>query len=273
MVDIRQSSQYAKYLSQIGWTVEREGDTNYFIKKIPFLGCVIKIQRPEGIKINKIKELSKKHRVFQVIIEPKTELDAKYLTSSGYKLLKTPYLPTKTLYLDLTKSKNEITKQFKKDCRRAIIKNVNLEIKDYEHKDIEIFRKEWEKVVKGKRYVPPIKELKALKKAFSKNALFLGIQDKTKAISGAIFLKSNQIAYYWHGFSDQNARTLQAQYKIVWKGMCWAKTCGVKLFDFEGIYDPRFPNSKWIGFSHFKKSFGGEENEFPGAFTKYFVPL
>jgi len=273
MVDIRQSSQYAKYLSQIGWIVERESSINYFIKKIPFLGCVIKIQRPEGIKIVKIKELCKKYRVFQVIIEPKTKLDAKYLNSLGYKLLKTPYLPTKTLYLDLTKSKNEITKQFKKDCINAITRNNDLEIKDYKFKDIETFRKGWKKVVKEKRHVPSIDELKALKKAFNNNVLFLGIKDKSKAISGGVFLKSNRIAYYWHGFSDQNARTLQAQYKIVWESICWAKTCGTKLFDFEGIYDPRFPNPKWMGFSHFKKSFGGEEKEFPGAFTKYFLPL
>ena len=140
MVDIRQSSQYAKYLSQIGWVIERDGGTNYFIRKIPLLGCVIKIQRPEEIKLNKVRQLSKKYRTFQAIIEPKTELDAKYLTSSGYKLLKTPYLPTKTSYLDITKGKYEIVKQFKKDCKSAITKNANLKIKDHEYKDIEIFR-------------------------------------------------------------------------------------------------------------------------------------
>ena len=67
MVDIRQSSQYAKYLSQIGWVIERDGGTNYFIRKIPLLGCVIKIQRPEEIKLNKVRQLSKKYRTFQVI--------------------------------------------------------------------------------------------------------------------------------------------------------------------------------------------------------------
>ena len=33
---------------------------------------------------------------------------------------------------------------------------------------------------------------------------------------------------------------------------------GLKIFDFEGIYDQRFPklNKGWIGFSNFKKGFG-----------------
>ncbi|MFC1710473.1 peptidoglycan bridge formation glycyltransferase FemA/FemB family protein [Patescibacteria group bacterium] len=272
MVDIRQSPKYAKYLSQIGWIVETMGGTNYFIKKIPLLGSVIKLQRPEEIKNANITKLMKKYRAFQIIVEPKTKLDAKYLTSSGYKLLKTPYLPSKTLLLDLTKSKSGIVDQFKKDCKSVITKNVNLKTTNYESKDISLFREKWEKAIQGKRHIPPVKELKILKKTFGNNSLFITTKDIKGTISGAAFLKSNQMGYYWHGFSDIDARKIKAQYKIVWEGILWAKTNGIKLFDFEGIYDPRFPNPKWKGFTHFKKSFGGEEKEFPGAYSKFFLP-
>ena len=44
---------------------------------------------------------------------------------------------------------------------------------------------------------------------------------------------------------------------------------GAKILDFEGIFDERFPNKKWKGFTHFKKSFAGYEVEYPGAFSKF----
>jgi lipid II:glycine glycyltransferase (peptidoglycan interpeptide bridge formation enzyme) len=49
-----------------------------------------------------------------------------------------------------------------------------------------------------------------------------------------------------------------------------AKKRGSLVWDFEGIFDQRFPNKDILGYTHFKKSFGGKEIEFPGAFTKWF---
>src|SRR3989304_2353269 len=120
MIDIRQTPQYAKYLSKIEWEVERVAEINYFIKKFPLIGSILKIQRPEEVGIKKIREITKKHRVFQVIVEPKNELDAKYLSSLGFKITKAAYLPTKTLVLDLTKTEKRLLRGFKKDARYAI---------------------------------------------------------------------------------------------------------------------------------------------------------
>ncbi len=54
MIDIRQSKDYAQYLSSLGWVVERINNINYFIKKFPLIGSVIKIQRPEKIDFKEI---------------------------------------------------------------------------------------------------------------------------------------------------------------------------------------------------------------------------
>ena len=86
--------------------------------------------------------------------------------------------------------------------------------------------------------------------------------------SGAIFLIGDKTAYYWQAFTNKEGRRALTQYKIVWEGILWAKAHGAKIFDFEGIYDERFPNKRWKGFSHFKKSFGGYEINYPGAFVK-----
>jgi|SRR3972149_9419945 len=265
MVDIRQSIQYANYLGKIGWTVERVGEINYFVKRLPLVGSIIKLQRPEEIKIEKIRELAKKYRAFQIIVEPKTELDATYLTSLGFKLSKSPYLPTKTLQIDLTKSKKTLFQALAKDAKGAIRKNKNLEIKRSSPENLHLI---WKKAVGIKRYVPPLTHLKVLKKSFKSRSLFVTYKD-----AGAIFLTSENMAYYWQAFSGKVARKNLYQYKILWEGIIWAKGKGARVFDFEGIFDERFPKKDWKGFTHFKKSFGGYEISYPGCMLKLRPPF
>lgn len=267
MVDIRQTLNYANYLSKIGWKVERSAEINYFIKKVPLLGSVLKLQRPEEIRIQKIRALAKKYRAFQIIIEPRTQLDAKYLTSLGYKLSKSPYLPTKTLQLDLTKTERKLLMGLKKDARSTIKKTLNSTLKIQEANSTEQFRNEWKKAIGLKRYVPPLEHLEVLKKSFGSNCVMY-LSNSSQVHAGAIFLLGDKISYYWQAFTNKEGREALAQYNIVWQGILWAKRRGAKVFDFEGIYDPRFPNKSWLGFTHFKKSFGGIEVEYPGALIK-----
>jgi lipid II:glycine glycyltransferase (peptidoglycan interpeptide bridge formation enzyme) len=268
MIDIRQTPKYAKYLRKIGWKVIQLNHVNCFIKNIPIVGSIIKIQRPETIPLKKIERLAIKHRAFQVIIEPKNKLDAKFLTTNKYKESNNPFLPTKTLHLDLTKTKDKLTRELKKDARRAIRKNNHASISNLRLQDIEKFRNAWKKAVSKKRYVPPLSHLEALKKTFTNKVLFLITKDNS---AGAIFLIGNKIAYYWQAFSSKEGRKSLAQYKIIWEGILKSKAVGAKILDFEGIYDERFPNKSWKGFSHFKKSFGGHEVEYPGVFTKIYI--
>jgi hypothetical protein len=262
MLDIRQSKNYADYLSSLGWIVERIDNTNYFIKKFPLIGSIIKIQRPEKIDNKKINSLVKKYRAFQIILEPKS----KNQRLKNFKLSHSPYLPTKTLHLDLTKTEKQLFKNLKKDCQ-GYIKRGKAELNETSPNK---FRAAWKKAVGLKRYVPSEKQLNLLKKAFKKNSLFLTTKDYS---SGAISLLSDKTAYYWQAFTDKKGRKKHYQYEIVWQGILWAKKKGAKIFDFEGIYDERFPNKSWLGFTHFKKSFGGKEIEHPGSFIKFQLPF
>lgn len=264
MVDIRQTQKYASYLKKLGWKVERISGINYFIKSLPLVGSLIKIQRPEEIRINKIDNLVKKYNVRRVIIEPKNKIQKDYIKKLGYKLTKSPFLPTKTLQLDLTKSKEKILSSLKKDARAAVRKTSD----DKLTKDgkLSTFRVKWKKAVGLKRYVPPIKQLRDLKRTFKNDSLFLSIEN-----SGAIFLTGDKVAYYWQAFTDKEGRKNLSQYRILWEGILWAKRKGAKVFDFEGIYDKRFPNKSWAGFTHFKKSFGGEIKKYEGAYAKWTI--
>jgi hypothetical protein len=89
MVDLRQSPAFAKYLTSLGWIVEK----GIFIRPLWIFGAVAKVQRRK--LPNDWKEILKKHRVW---------------------LLEVNYSPTKTLRIDL----NNI--QPRKDCRYVLRK-------------------------------------------------------------------------------------------------------------------------------------------------------
>ncbi len=287
MIDIRQSFQYANYLKREDWIAERISEINYFIKPFPIIGSVLKLQRPEKIDFGTIDKLCRKYRVFQVIIEPKNEYQVPSIRYQGFRLSKSPYLPTKTLQLDLTKSHESIFKNFKKDARRAVRSHfaetsrdkggVMFTIKEYSSpNEIKRWRKAWKNSVNFQRFVPSAESLINLRKSFPANySLFLASHNiSSRIIGGVLFTRSlHDVGYYWYGFTNSEGRTSLSQYSLLHQGILWAKKIGCKIFDFEGIYDPRFPNKSWLGFTHFKRSFGGYEVEYPGCYTKLQLPL
>jgi lipid II:glycine glycyltransferase (peptidoglycan interpeptide bridge formation enzyme) len=277
MIDIRQSIYFANYLKRQGWTVERIGEINYFIRSFPLIGSILKVQRPKKIDFDTINKLCRKYHIFQIILEPKTELDAKYLTSIGFRLSKEPYLPSKTLQIDLTQSKDTIYANFTKDCRYNIRRGEKIKVKIYSTPDeIRKWREAWKNSVNFKRYVPDTDTLINLHKSFPGSySLFLASHNMSgRIIGGVLFTRSlHDFAYYWYGFTNKEGRTSLAQYSLLYRGILWAKKMGCNIFDFEGVYDPRFPNKSWLGFSHFKRSFDGYEVLYPGCYTKFRLPL
>jgi len=268
MVDIRQTSTYSNYLREIGWKIVETENHYSFVKTSPMVGSIIKIQRPDKIIKSEIKLIARKYRALHMIIEPHSKTSVKILKEEQFNITKSPYLPTKTLHIDLTKTKQDIFSNLKKDAKYSLRKTKNIKI--YSVDNFKSFRKSWRNSVEWRRWVPSWKNLEKLGKTFKNDALFLITPDGD---SGAVFLKAKDRTYYWQAFTGKKGRKNLSQYKLVWAGILWAKEKNAKIFDFEGIYDKRFPNKKWVGFSHFKKSFGGYEIEYPGAYTKFFIPF
>jgi len=269
-MDLRQTKEYGAFLSKIGWQVITLNNRQYFIKKVPLLGAAIKLQRTTSFSLKDIGTLMKKFRVFQIILEPQTLTKKlrKMLANDGYKLSSSPYLPTKTLQIDISTSLPTISAQMKKDARYSIRKSAKLAV--YESQDIATFRMAWKAAVGNKRHVLPVSELEAFQEGFGKKMVIIMNKFHT---SGAMFLLADKTCYYWVGFTDDFARKSLIQYQILWHAILWAKKNEATCFDFEGIYDERFPKKEWKGFTHFKKSFGGKEVEYPGCFTKWRLPI
>ena len=302
MIDIRQTEEYADYLRRGGWIVERIEGVNYFLRKFPIIGHILKIQRPDKIDFGLINKLCRKYGVFQVIIEPKDDADFQKLSLNGFKLSKKPYLPSKTLQIDLTQPKETILRGFKKHTRQAIRKSFGSEyggerVIESNHNDalnrghkifihqystpneIKKFREAWKNSVNFSRYVPSEQQLLNLRKSFPQSkSLFLASHNISGSIiGGALFTisshdRSNYIIYYWYGFTNKEGRSTLSQYSLLYQGILWGKKIGCKIFDFEGIYDDRFPHKSWLGFSQFKRSFGGYEVLYPGCYTRFRFP-
>ncbi len=271
MTDLRQSPQYGEYIASLGWRAERISDCQILVKRLPLIGSLIKIQRPDKIPFEKIDELAKKHRALFVKLEPKqslNEMAREQLEGHGYCHDSWPLLATKTIQLDLKKSLGQLQKEMAKKTRYCLRKveqaKSKLNFTDNLGKFYENFRKF------GKGYIPKKREFQVLVKAFGQNAILLSVKD----LAGALVLIHDGIAYYYFAFTSPEGRKIFAQHFLVWEAIKRSKKLGCRIFDFEGIEDSRYKATrKWQGFTHFKKSFGGEEIEFPGSFIKIYHPI
>ncbi len=238
MADLRQSPAYARYIQSLGWIVEK----GIFIRPLWVFGSLAKIQR--GILPHNYKNILQKHRVWYFEIN---------------------YSPSKTLRVDLTPSLKKTLGQFKKDARYILRKFLifNFQFSN----NFQTFYEIWRKSAKRKNlWIPKEKEYFNLIKCFGNKCFCITIDDK----AGALVLMHDNIAYYYYAGATKEGVKQNLPYLVVWKAILEAKKRKCKLWDFEGIYDERYPNKDWLGFSHFKKSFGGFEISFPGSITKWF---
>ena len=262
-MDLRQSKEFAQHMKLSGWIVEKADGCYVYLRKLPLLPpLIMKVQYPKPpIPFTQIKKLAKKYKPLQIQIQP-LKMESGFEKHS-YKLTGGGHV-TKTLQIDLTQSEKKILSQMKKDTRYGIRKAKKETIQIIEAKDLEQFHQAWKKSVSWQRYVHSIKTLSRLKKVFGKKAVFL----LASSLGGTVILLTDKTAYYYYAFTSREGRKKFAQYLLVWEAIKLAKKRGCKIFDFEGIYDERFPIKSWQGFSHFKKSFGGKEIKYPGVFTK-----
>ncbi len=263
-VDLRQSKTYGKYIESLGWIVEGE-NPQIFIRKMGIFGSIAKIQRFKNFDWKTIKPILKRRRVWMTKIEP-IHSDLQSLRSNGFRQDSWPMLATKTLRVDLTPSLETIFNQFKKDCR-YILRKLITHHQTLITNDFDNFYEIWKKSAKIKRlWIPSKKDFDSMVKIFGNNCFCITIDN----LAGSFVLIHDHVAFYYYSGSLPEGKKLELPYLIIWECMKESKKRGCKIWDFEGIYDARWPNKGWLGFSHFKKSFGGYEVEFPGSFTKWF---
>jgi len=273
MEDLRQCEQWGKHIVKQGMKmidVPAE-DGIHTIKGIilpmGMLGLsILKIQRADyDPNWEELKKIRKENWVATSIIEPTKVQDLQAYKMAGYKISNMPYLATKTVILDLRPSKETLWKSLTENAKRLIRKNSDLVITEVSPIEFLENWKRWAKI-----WTIKLDELNHLKMVFGDKVSFLiGKKDGINH-SGLITIRTSDMVFYYHTWTSDVGRQSGSHYKLVWEELLRGKKEGAGYFDFEGIYDPRWPQKKWIGFTEFKKKFGGEIKTCPGCFCRWF---
>lgn len=260
----------------LGWEVEKVGKSYVYIRKFPFIGSFIKIQRIKSpIPFAEIEKIRKKYRAYKVQVAPDIKgINIKFeqqFLKYGYKIDNSPNIPTKTIHINLSQSEKELFNNFSEAKRRAVRRAIKNGVFVRRSDDISAFIK-----IRTHNLFPMgflvKKEVKCLWETFyPKNAfLLLAFNRENYPIAGVLLLYFNNIIYYWYASSTMEGKKLFAPTLLVWEALKVAKKLGCRVFDFEGVYDERFPRatSSWKGFTKFKEGFGGKMVEFAPNFYK-----
>ncbi|TSC88127.1 MAG: methicillin resistance protein [Microgenomates group bacterium Gr01-1014_16] len=261
-LDIRHCQEWAEYTRKIGWIVEKISGTEFqiFVRKFGIFGSVAKIQRVRlPLPWGELNKMLKKYRVFFTIIEPMNG-NFDELKNAGFKKEKDAFRATKTTRIDLS---GDVLAKFKR--ARSWINKLAGEKHKIEIGKADKFFEIWKKATKIQHLWSSNKaHYDALVNSFGKSAFTVTVDD----MCGCLVLTYDGVAYYYYGAALPDAKRKSLPYLYVWEAMKEAKKRGAKIWDWEGVYDPRYPNRGWKGFTQFKKTFGGEEVWFPGTFGK-----
>ncbi len=281
---LRQTSAWADFLKHKNWKIKQINSENrlvtLYIKKIPLLGSVIKIQRQlNPLPIKEIEDLAKSERAVQITIEPYGNFkQEEKLKKYKYKPNKSPLLPPKTLLINLHLSNQDLLKQMHYSGRRGIrnAKKAPIQIRAVEAKEKNLanFTSTMKKRARSKGFEPAdLKTIQQKALTFGEKSILLFAYSNSEFIGGVLGLGAEDTLHYHHAVTTKKGRKTDAAYLLIWELLLWGKKSGYHTFDFGGIADQRFPKTKsWQGFTEFKRKFGGEEVEWPHPWVKWRIP-
>ncbi len=226
---------------------------------------MMKVQRSNyDPDFNQLKRLKRKYMVANSIIEPQRVQNPESYKRAGYHITRFPYLAVSSYINDLTKSEKEIWNGLSENARRLINKNIEVVIEEAEPK---MFCELWKK--SSKIWIMQSSEVENLINSFEGKVRLTMSRVDNEYHSGLMVVYSKDTANYYMTWTSEAGRKSGAHYKLVWEEMMRAKKCGYKYWDFEGVYDPRWPQKRWKGFTEFKRRFGGKLVQFPGGFFRW----
>jgi lipid II:glycine glycyltransferase (peptidoglycan interpeptide bridge formation enzyme) len=287
MQDVRQTFQFAKYMQAIGWNIETlsTGEIAY-IRPIPLTPLsVLKIQRAggENLEPEEVIDLMSRYKTMMSYVEldasPYKKFQEKW-ERVGFKPTKNGMLPTKTVIVNTGLTTKELSQRLHKKTR------YNLRLAErYKLSTVMTLGDELTQNKKLFQNFVNLMQLNAKRGKYwgiSKDWLWqqlMSFGNKSfivtvygphdNLLAGALYLMSKDTVFYESNGATDEGRKKMASTLTVWQGILEAKKRGKKWFDFDGIYDERYPIKRWQGFSRFKKSFGGEIISYPPAYKKW----
>lgn len=286
---LQQSSLYMAYIEKLGWDHVRVSGVNIIYRNIPFIGRLAKIQRSDKLPdTEKAVMTLKKIGIRMLAIEPDLPVSERDLnifcrsmSRAGFRNNPNPFLPTKSLIVDISDSETAVFNSFSQTKRRAIRKAIKNQVRVRKSDSIEelINIKKKSAGMFGFITTQGVKEMHEIFKPKYTEILIAESSGSNKTsgqkhlwetLGGVFLIFHNKCAHYWIAGATGHGKKLFAPSLLVWESIRSAKARGCTDFDFVGIWDERLPkgNNAWLGFTRFKLGFGGKPVYYPVFNTK-----
>lgn len=283
--DIRQSDEWGKYLESIGW-VTRKTSSGILIAIRPSpIGNFVKIQHPKKFgkdDLAEIEKICRKEKCVYIKIEPDYTQDLSVFEGEGYRPSYSPNCVSSTIFIDLTKSEEELWESISHSARYSINRAIRegYKVVSVTNPTYEQLRETYDVVAATSKlknfYLPPYKEYSVRVKLFGDRSHICKVVDSENKLQSSKFcLGHKNMVLFASGGSTEEARKNKSGYLLMWEAIKFLKNEGYEVFDLEGKDDKRFPfqTRNWGGFSHFKEKFGGTPIEFPVPQIKFLNPI
>jgi lipid II:glycine glycyltransferase (peptidoglycan interpeptide bridge formation enzyme) len=250
--------------------------------------------------LDEVKKIAKTENAIFFRFEPMIEIGNRKLKIGnlqelGFLRSSKSLQPQKTIVLDLAKNEEELLSDMHQKTRYNIrlAKKRGIKISEEKNKG-EYFEKFWKLLIKTaerdkfhthtKEYYKKLLELDITKLYFAYKydegffaptdvpasrqrihavaiVVFYQSQIDKKSVSGQLLTVSDSPkAIYLHGASDYQYRRDMAPYLLHWQIIKYAKSQGLREYDFWGVDE-----KKWPGVTNFKRGFGGREVKYTGS--------
>lgn len=257
-------------MKEIGWETEGKQGSKIFFKTLGAIS-IAKIQRPREIDLSWIKKFRKKHHTITTYLEPSllSNLSGQHV---GMKV--EPFAHSATSLLDISgsdqfilntfsqKTRYNITRTLKKNNLKIISTKLN-KITSSQKNTFITLHKEWSHTKHVAGHGSQL--LSAVLKSYEENGeLHLCYLDDAP-VASLLILYHDSVATYYAASSTQLGYKNFAPTLLTWISIQCAKKNHCDIFDFGGIYDPRYPKmyKGWVGFTKFKSGFNPEIVSYP----------
>jgi lipid II:glycine glycyltransferase (peptidoglycan interpeptide bridge formation enzyme) len=272
-LDFRQSEGYAAITQSLNWQVLGEPGSYIYLRKLGPIS-IAKAQRPTILNFTKLAKLRKQNHIFWTFIEP--GLDTKFIGKLPKKpWYVEPYAHSATALVDLKQDKKTIwqslTTTTRTKIRRAYqdLDVTTITLKNAPSSQINNFLKLSESWSKHKQVMGyNIPYLKQILENFPNTTHFISAFHKEELVSSLLLIQHNKLTTAFCIFTSPLGYHLRAPLLVNWEAISYSYELGAEIFDFFGLYDPRYPKMyrKWQGFSTTKMLFKPTIVSFPRSF-------
>lgn len=280
---ITQSPEWAQFrlkTPNVKKVLEIDG-CQIFVHKIPLLPWTIAyLPRPEKLgNLEEIKKACQKEKAIFLKVEPTID----YRPSTTDHKISNPVLPHHTIYIDLTKTEDELLAAMHEKTRYnirlaekkgVVIKNEDsLEaVGDFIHLLEQTEERQGFYSHPAQYYRTLWRSLRPAKMVYLLSAY--AANTPNTPIAAIMLFRYQDTLYYPYGGSNPKYRKYMAPHLLHWEAIKLGKKLGCKIYDLWGSYKD-FPTESdpWWGTYRFKKGFGGQEITLPPTIDILLSPL